>query len=138
MIDLRLLRAIARSVLAGGMSGERERREESDRRDVRPGARRLQISSVLAQKAREGVVAALAEKISFTDGLFGERRVKRKGRRSRDQCGSKDRGEGLEAGGHGMTSLSIRRIHPCGGFRDGAKQSASEGAGDRRGRSHVG
>src|SRR5258708_18485065 len=52
-------------------------RQESDRGNMRAGLRKWQISDVFAQDQRESAVVALAEEISFTDGLVGKGAVKR-------------------------------------------------------------
>jgi len=79
VIVQRLLRAVVADVPVGVLHKLDEGRQESDGRNIRTGLGRREILDVFAQYRRVSSVVALAEEISFTDGLVGERSVKRGG-----------------------------------------------------------
>jgi len=79
VIVQRLLRAVVADVSVGVLHKLNEGRQEGDGRNIRTGLGRREILDVFAQYRRVSSVVALAEEISFTDGLVGERSVKRGG-----------------------------------------------------------
>jgi len=76
MIVQRLLRAVVADVPVGVFHKLDEGRQESDGRNIRTRLGRREILDVFAQYRRVSSVVALAEEISFTDGLVGEGCVK--------------------------------------------------------------
>jgi len=60
---------------AGIFDKQSEGREKGDRGDMRAGFGARKNFRVLVEEIRHGFVAALAEEVSFADGLVGERRV---------------------------------------------------------------
>jgi len=86
VVFLRLLRAVAESVLSRVPHDLSEGREEFDFGDIRPGFRQRQVASILREKRRGFVVIALAEEVGVADGLAGQRKVKGKRGRSEKQA----------------------------------------------------
>jgi len=79
VIVQRLLRAVVADVPVGVLHKLDKGRQESDGRNIRTGLGRREILDVFAQYRRVSSVVALAEEIGFTNGLVGERSVKRGG-----------------------------------------------------------
>jgi len=80
MIESGLLGTVTQGVLARLLDEKSERSEESDRSDVRAGFWRRKEFCVFVEESGHGVVMALAEEVSFANGLLGKGRVEGDGR----------------------------------------------------------
>src|SRR5262249_1403675 len=99
-------------VLSGGLNGEREWRKESDCGDVRATLRRREGLRVFCEQTRHAFIAALPDEVGFADGLLGKRRVEGETRGCSKQSSCNHSEYGPEPGGHGITSIAIRREEP--------------------------
>src|SRR5260370_28478548 len=96
VIEEGLLRAVVTDIAAGELGELREGSEKSNRRDVRAGLWWRKKLDVFGQ---EGGIVALAQEISFADGLVREGSVEGSGRQSQTKS-HKEAGEELQDVAH--------------------------------------
>ncbi len=91
-----LLGTVVADVTVGILDKLDERRQESDRGDIRTGLGRWGVLNVFTQDRRKSSVVALAEEVGFADGLIGEGSVDGKSgqgnTKGHEEAGGKSKG----------------------------------------------